>query len=118
MQKQFFSDISHELKTPMSAIIGSVEILRKDGMNLKKHFDEFSHILLKESYRMQNIINDILELSRLEQPQVKIKPTWVNINSLIKESMELFDPLAKEKQISLIYQNDIKEDILILIIQL
>ncbi len=113
MQKQFFSDISHELKTPMSAIIGSVEILRKDGMKSKETFDEFSHILLKESYRMQNIINDILELSRLEQPQVKISPTWVNINSLIKESMELFDPLAKEKQISLIYQNDIKEDILI-----
>ena len=113
MQKQFLSDVSHELKTPMSAIIGSVEILKRDGLDSPEIFQEFMDILLKESYRMQNIINDILELSRLEQPQVKIKPTWVNINSLIKESMELFDPLAKEKQISLIYQNDIKEDILI-----
>ena len=70
MQKQFFSDISHELKTPMSAIIGSVEILQKEGIQNKETFDEFMGILLKESYRMQNIIEDILELSRLEQPRV------------------------------------------------
>lgn len=46
MQKQFFSDISHELKTPMSAIIGSVEILQKEGVQNKETFDEFMGILL------------------------------------------------------------------------
>ena len=65
MQKQFLSDVSHELKTPMSAIIGSVEILKRDGLDSPEIFQEFMDILLKESYRMQNIINDILELSRL-----------------------------------------------------
>ena len=67
MQKQFLSDVSHELKTPMSAIIGSVEILKRDGLDSPEIFQEFMDILLKESYRMQNIINDILELSRLDQ---------------------------------------------------
>ena len=50
MQKQFFSDISHELKTPMSAIIGSVEILQKEGIKNKDTFNEFMGILLKENY--------------------------------------------------------------------
>ena len=50
MQKQFFSDISHELKTPMSAIIGSVEILQKEGIKNKDTFNEFMGILLKEYY--------------------------------------------------------------------
>lgn len=113
MQKQFFSDISHELKTPMSAIIGSVEILQRDGIKNNETFHEFMAILLKESHRMQNIIEDILELSRLEQPQVTIEPSAVNIENIIKESIELFESLAKEKHISLIYQNDIHKDIMV-----
>lgn len=113
MQKQFFSDISHELKTPMSAIIGSVEILKRDGIKNNEIFTEFMAILLKESYRMQNIISDILELSRLEQPKVSINPSLQNVESLIKESVELYEAGAKEKHISIIYQNHIKEDVLL-----
>lgn len=110
MQKQFFSDISHELKTPMSAIIGSVEILKKEGIQNKETFDEFMGILLKESYRMQNIIEDILELSRLEQPRVVLSPKLIDVNLLIKDTVELFEPLAKDKHLSLIYQTKISHD--------
>ena len=113
MQKQFFSDISHELKTPMSAIIGSVEILQKEGIKNKDTFNEFMGILLKESYRMQNIIGDILELSRLEQPQATLSPALVDIDSLIKDTVELFEPLAKDKQLSLVYQTKIKEELML-----
>lgn len=107
MQKQFFSDISHELKTPMSAIIGSVEILQKEGIQNKETFDEFMGILLKESYRMQNIIEDILELSRLEQPRVTLTPKLIDVNLIIKDTVELFEPLAKDKNLVLNYQSEI-----------
>ena len=113
MQKQFFSDISHELKTPMSAIIGSVEILKKEGIQNKETFDEFMGILLKESYRMQNIIEDILELSRLEQPRVVLSPKLIDVNLLIKDTVELFEPLAKDKQLSLIYQTKISHELML-----
>lgn len=108
-QKQFFSDISHELKTPMSAIIGSVEILKRDGIESKEIFEEFMDILLKESYRMQNIINDILELSRLDQTRVKLNYQELDIKGIVKECLDLFEPLAKEKYISLIYHNQIDD---------
>lgn len=113
MQKQFFSDISHELKTPMSAIIGSVEILKKEGIQNKETFDEFMGILLKESYRMQNIIEDILELSRLEQPHAALLPKLVDVNLLIKDTVELFEPLAKDKHLSLIYQTKISQELIL-----
>lgn len=113
MQKQFFSDISHELKTPMSAIIGSVEILQKEGVQNKETFNEFMGILLKESYRMQNIIEDILELSRLEQPRVSLSPRLIDINSLVKDTVELFEPLAKDKQLSLFYQTKVSKDLML-----
>ena len=112
MQKQFLSDVSHELKTPMSAIIGSVEILKRDGMESPEIFNEFMDILLKESYRMQNIINDILELSRLDQTKVSLDYQELDVKAVVKESMDLFEPLAKEKHLSLIYHNQIKEPLL------
>lgn len=113
LQKQFFSDISHELKTPMAAIIGSTEILQRDGITNNETFHEFMAILLKESQRMQGIINDILELSRLEQPQVSVHPTMINIETMLKESIQLFEPLAKQKYISLIYQNKVYTEVLL-----
>lgn len=113
MQKQFFSDISHELKTPMSAIIGSVEILQKEGIKNKDTFNEFMGILLKESYRMQNIIGDILELSRLEQPQATINPSLIEMKALVKDTVELFEPLAKDKQLSLVYQVRVENELML-----
>lgn len=113
MQKQFFSDISHELKTPMSAIIGSVEILQKEGIKNKDTFNEFMGILLKESYRMQNIIGDILELSRLEQPQATINPSLIEMKALVKDTVELFEPLAKDKQLSLVYQVRVENELVL-----
>ena len=109
MQKQFLSDVSHELKTPMSAIIGSVEILKRDGMESPEIFNEFMDILLKESYRMQNIINDILEL----QTKVSLDYQELDVKAVVKESMDLFEPLAKEKHLSLIYHNQIKEPLIL-----
>ncbi len=88
----------------MSAIIGSVEILQKEGIQNKDTFNEFMGILLKESYRMKNILDDILELSRLERPEASLNPTVININYLVKETVELFEPLAKDKHLSLVYQ--------------
>lgn len=113
MQKQFLSDVSHELKTPMSAIIGSVEILKRDGMESSEIFNEFMDILLKESYRMQNIINDILELSRLDQTKVSLDYQELDVKAVVKESMDLFELLAKEKHLSLIYHNQIKEPLIL-----
>lgn len=113
MQKQFLSDVSHELKTPMSAIIGSVEILKRDGMESPEIFNEFMDILLKESYRMQNIINDILELSRLDQTKVSLDYQELDVKAVVKESMDLFEPLVKEKHLSLIYHNQIKEPLIL-----
>jgi len=110
-QKQFFSNISKELKSPMSIIIDTVEKVEQDKIKDNDTFNAFMVILLKESYHMQNIIDDILELSRLDQPQVRIHPTTIGIEDIIKESIITFEPMAREKHISIIYQNFIKDEI-------
>lgn len=111
LQKQFFSDISKELKPPISTIINTAETLEHDDIKDNDTFSAFMVILLKEIYYMQNIIDDILELSRLEQPQVRIHPAVIDIEALMKESIAMFDPMAREKYISIIYQNFIEDSI-------
>lgn len=113
LQKQFFSDISKELKSPMSIVINTVETLEHDDIKDNDTFSAFMVILLKEIYHMQNIIDDILELSRLDQPQVRIYPTVIDIEAIIKESIVAFDQMAREKHISIIYQNFIKDNIVL-----
>lgn len=82
-------------------------------MESSEIFNEFMDILLKESYRMQNIINDILELSRLDQTKVSLDYQELDVKAVVKESMDLFEPLAKEKHLSLIYHNQIKEPLIL-----
>ena len=62
---------------------------------------------------MNNIIADILELSLLDQPHATLSPALVDIDSLIKDTVELFEPLAKDKQLSLVYQTKIKEELML-----
>lgn len=62
---------------------------------------------------MQNIIGDILELSRLEQPKVTLQPTAVDIEALVKDTVELFEPLAKDKQLSIVYQIKIDDEVML-----
>lgn len=100
-QKQFLSNVSHELKTPMSAIIGSVEILNRRSEFQDEITKEFMEILLKESERMQNLIDDILTLSRLEKPKKDLNPTLLDINNLIESTIQLFKKLASKKDIEI-----------------
>lgn len=62
---------------------------------------------------MQNIIGDILELSRLEQPQATINPSLIEMKALVKDTVELFEPLAKDKQLSLVYQVRVENELML-----
>ena len=62
---------------------------------------------------MHNIIAYILKLYLFEHPQATLSPALVDIDSLIKDTVELFEPLAKDKQLSLVYQTKIKEELML-----
>ena len=112
-KNNFYQIVSHELKTPMSAIIGSVEILKREWFRFTRNISRVYGYFVKESYRMQNIINDILELSRLDQTRVKLDFKELDVKAVVKESIDLFEPMAKEKHISLIYHNKIEKTVIL-----
>lgn len=67
MRKDFVANVSHELKTPITSIKGFTETLLDGAMNERETLLQFLSIILKESSRLQTLIQDLLDLSKIEQ---------------------------------------------------
>ncbi|MEI7667496.1 MAG: ATP-binding protein [Erysipelotrichaceae bacterium] len=104
-QKRFIQDASHELKTPLSAIMGMAEILNRPDFKDKTTLNDFINQIHIEAHRMDLIIQDLLTLSKLSANQVLISLQTVNLKQQIERSIE------SQKQALLNKGNTIKVDI-------
>ncbi|AEB75155.1 sensor histidine kinase [Clostridium botulinum] len=87
-QKKFFDNISHEFKTPLTAIIGFSEILPK--LDDKNKILQSSMLIQKEGKRLLTLVEEILQLSKFNQNQFKIEYTYINIKAIIEEVLDIF----------------------------
>lgn len=101
MRKDFLANVSHELKTPITSIKGFSETLLDGAMDNKKFCEHFLHIILKESERMQGLIEDLLDLSKIEQQGFKLNMGTVDMKGLLEDIHMVLDNKAGEKEISL-----------------
>lgn len=97
MQKQFIADASHELKTPISVIKGMIEILNRDDFDDEKTEVEFLHQIEKETNRLEVIVRDLLQLSRLSKNNLILKREKMDFTQIIDYSLNTFLRLAQEK---------------------
>lgn len=111
IQKRFIADASHELKTPVSAIKGMVEILNRPSFNDQETLVDFLKQIELESKRMESIINDMLNLSRYSSKNVLLDLSTFNVHDLINEVYRSYSTLLKEKKLS--FSNDVSSDLLI-----
>jgi two-component system phosphate regulon sensor histidine kinase PhoR len=96
VRQEFFSNASHELKTPLTSIRGYVELLENDMATDEKMKKDFLSRIKKETGNMTNLINDILMISRLETKEAEVVLTNVRICPLLNEVCDSLEPLAKE----------------------
>jgi two-component system phosphate regulon sensor histidine kinase PhoR len=99
VRQEFFSNASHELKTPLTSIRGYIELLEHDmaaNENMKK---DFMARIKKEAGNMTNLINDILMISRLETKEAEVVLSEVRICPLVEEICKTLEPLAQEYQV-------------------
>ncbi|MBM4762527.1 ATP-binding protein [Bacillus sp. B15-48] len=100
VRKDFVANVSHELKTPITSIKGFSETLLDGAMNDKKALESFLTIILKESDRLKILIEDLLELSRIEQTGYRLNLGKVNMNDLVSEAMTILKARADGKKIA------------------
>jgi two-component system, OmpR family, phosphate regulon sensor histidine kinase PhoR len=101
MRKDFVANVSHELKTPVTSIKGFSETLIDGAMNNKDTLEAFLTIINKESDRMQSLIQDLLDFSKIEQQEFKLNIQDFDLYVLIKDVITLLNKKAIAKDISL-----------------
>ncbi|WP_026671591.1 two-component system histidine kinase PnpS [Alkalihalobacterium bogoriense] len=106
VRKDFVANVSHELKTPVTSIKGFSETLLDGAMEEKELREKFLTIIWKESERLQSLIHDLLELSRIEQQYFKLNWQKVNVAEIIEDVVLLLKGKAEEKEIMLEYRVD------------
>lgn len=99
MKSQFLANVSHEIRTPMNAIIGFAEIL--EGEIIQKEHQRFIKAILSSSQTLLNLINDIIDLSRIESGQLSITPKATDLNEILQDISNLFSEKVKRKGINL-----------------
>jgi signal transduction histidine kinase len=102
-RKDFMTKIAHELRTPVTVIRGSLEAL-KDGVIIDKDkTQDYYKQMLSDSIHLERMINDLLELSRLQNPDYAIKKEKVNVVDILSDAVRSLRPLTSSKNITIEY---------------
>ena len=100
--------MSHELRTPMNAIIGFSQVLlrqRRDALS-PSQVDMIERIL-RNGKNLLDLINDILDLSKIEAGKMEAHPEFFNLDELIHHTCESLHPLANSKSLNFVFENQI-----------
>ncbi|MDP6359481.1 MAG: ATP-binding protein [Planctomycetota bacterium] len=99
---QFLANMSHELRTPLNAIIGFSQMLQKPRtgeLNTKQ--SRYVSNVLESGQHLLSLVNDILDLSKIEAAKLSLEPEEVNLQALVCSVTDLIQPLADKKDILL-----------------
>ncbi len=100
-KSEFLANMSHEIRTPLSGIIGFTELLQ--GTKLLPQQEDYTTTIQKSANNLLEIINDILDLSKIESGKTEINNTEFNLTDIIEDIINLLTPAAYEKNIELFY---------------
>ncbi len=103
-KSEFLANISHEIRTPMNAIIGFADLIKNS--NPQDKVLKFAENIRTSGKSLLSIINDILDLSKVEAGKLNIQLSLIKIPKLIDEISELFSAKIEEKKISFIVEID------------
>jgi two-component system, OmpR family, phosphate regulon sensor histidine kinase PhoR len=101
MRSEFVANVSHELKTPIAAVKGFAETLLAGALNDKETARSFLQIIFDESERLNRLIGDILELSKIESKRIPLQFSPVHVKSFMENTLQMLRAEASKKRISL-----------------
>lgn len=101
MQSDFVSSVSHELRTPLSSIKAYVEMLVDGEIEDDKTRREFYNIIQSETHRLSRLIDNILNISRIESGIVRIQREELQTAEVIRHAIDVMQPQARSKRITL-----------------
>jgi two-component system, OmpR family, sensor histidine kinase ResE len=101
LRKDFIANVSHELRTPIAMLQGYSEAIIDDIASTDEEKKEIAQVIYDESLRMGRLVNDLLDLARMEAGHITLNYEEVNLNQFVERIVRKFQGLAKEKSIHL-----------------
>lgn len=111
MRRDFIANVSHELKTPITAIKGYAETLLDGAIDDKENAKKFVEIIKNQAERLSILVDDLLTISRIEFGEIKIEKEKIELNQMVESVFQIFRERAERKNLSLI--NEINHEIFI-----
>ena len=105
LRREFSANVSHELKTPLTSISGFAELM-KEGLVPPEKISEFSGDIYKESRRLIGLVDDIIQLSRLDENSTQFERAPVDLFGLSEQAMASLRPVADRQSVSLSLQGE------------
>ena len=100
-KSSFLSNMSHDIRTPMNAIIGYTELARRNGVS-ETMLREYLRKIEASSHHLLALINDVLEMSRIESGKMELEPTAIDLAALLGEVHDMFATATAVKKIDLV----------------
>lgn len=101
LRREFSANVSHELKTPLTSISGYAEIM-KSGMVNDEDMVKFSGIIHSEAKRLINLVEDIIKISRLDDNEVELEHTDINLADIVDQNIKYLSAMAVSRQVEII----------------
>ncbi len=109
-KSEFLAHMSHEIRTPLTAISGIAEILERQNQTLNDRQQKMVHTLALSAASLKDLINDVLDFSKIESGEVELQPLVFNLGHLFEELVSMMALRANEKGISFLCDyNEVKE---------
>ena len=101
MRENFVATISHELRTPVAVLKGSVEVLKDGIITVPHEIDAYYRQMYRETVYLERLVNDLLELSRLQDDRFRLEKDIVSVHQIIQDAARAIRQVARKKNITL-----------------
>lgn len=112
LRKDFIANVSHELRTPISLLQGYSEAIVDDVAESREEKNELAHIIYEESLRMGRLVNELLDLARMEAGRIQLNLESVELDLYVERIIKKFDGLAEENQVTLKLVKNITKELI------
>jgi two-component system cell cycle sensor histidine kinase PleC len=102
-KSEFLANMSHELRTPLNAILGFSELMQRQifGPLGAHQYNEYTSHISESGRQLLGLINEVLDLARIESGRISLRPVDINVRELARQSMRAFEVAASDRNIRL-----------------
>ena len=112
LKSQFISMVSHELRTPLTSIRASMQLLIAEDMTGNEDADQLVRVALSNADRLIRIVNDILDMSKIEAGEMMVSPKRTSLAPIIEDSVRSVEAFARDSGVTITHSSDGIQDVI------